>query len=173
MEQELWMPIKGYEGLYAVSNKGRIKSFNISNYRNRELIMSPILHKTGYEIIGLTKKGKQRLFRLHRLVALHFCKKEDGCNVVNHLNGVKTDNKSENLEWTTVSGNTKHSFKMGLQKPRVGEESTSAILSKKEILEIRSKYEAGGYTHLELSNIFCVSRTNISLIVNRKRWSHI
>lgn len=173
MEHEIWKPVKGYEGLYEVSSLGRIKSLIIPNYREKEIIMTPTLHGTGYNIIGLTKAGKQKIFRFHRIVAFHFCEKKKGCDVVNHLNGIKTDNKAINLEWTTVSGNTSHSFKMGLQKARMGEESNFSVLNKENILDIRSKYETKQYTQKELGRLFNISREAVSLIVNRKRWAHI
>lgn len=135
--------------------------------------MTPTLQVSGYHIIGLTKNGEQKIFRFHRIVAAHFCKKKKGCNIVNHKNGVKTDNRSENLEWTTVSGNTSHSFAMGLQKPRMGERSNWAVLSEAEVVEIREKHKTGTYTQKQLGIMFNVSRTAITMIVNRKRWSHI
>jgi NUMOD4 motif/HNH endonuclease len=167
MEQEIWKPIQGYEGLYEISNFGRAKSLI------KGIIMTITLHETGYCVIGLTKNNKQRVFRFHRIVASHFCDKKEGCDVVNHKNGIKTDNRALNLEWTTVSGNTSHSFAMGLQKPRTGEESNFAVLSEKDIIDIRDKYRTKKYTQKELGILFGVSRTAITLIVNRKRWAHI
>lgn len=164
MEQEIWRPIIGYIN-YEISNLGRIK--------NGEIIMKLTLHVSGYNIIGLTLNGKQRVFRFHRLVAEHFCEKKEGCDIVNHLNGIKTDNRAINLEWTTVSGNTSHSYAMGFQKPRVGIESYTAILSEQNVIDIRNKYQTKQYTQRELGVLYGVSRTAINLIINRKRWAHI
>lgn len=74
-------------------------------------IMKPQLKKTGYYNINLMKPSKKIVTeRVHRLVALYFCEKPDGCNVVNHIDSDKTNNHAGNLEWTTISGNTKHCF---------------------------------------------------------------
>lgn len=173
MEKEIWKRITGYENLYEVSNLGRVKSLVRTKCIKEDRLMKPTAHCTGYQIIGLTKNGKQKLFRLHRVVAYHFCKKEEGFDIVNHKNGIKTDNKSCNLEWTTVSGNTAHSFRTGLQEVRRGEESNLAILSESEVIKIREKYEEGNYTKKQIAVLFNVSRTCIHHIVNRINWKHI
>lgn len=104
-ENELWKEIEGYGGRYQVSNCGRI--WNVAT----QSMMKPQLKKTGYLCLNLMKPNKKLVSeRVHRLVALYFCEKPDGCNVVNHINSNKTNNHAENLEWTTVSGNTKHCF---------------------------------------------------------------
>ena len=74
--------------------------------------MKPQLKKTGYYNVNLMRPDKRiTTERVHRLVALYFCKKEKGCNVVNHLDSNKQNNHYSNLEWTTVSGNTKHCYR--------------------------------------------------------------
>lgn len=135
--------------------------------------MKPTKHCTGYHIIGLIKNKKQTIYRYHRIVAMAFCEMKDGCNIVNHKNGIKTDNRSDNLEWTTVSGNTLHSFKNGFQEVRRGEKSNLAILTKDQVLDIREKYKSGNYLQRELSDIYKVSRPCISNIVSAKNWKHI
>lgn len=102
---ESWKEIAGYGGRYQVSDCGRV--WNVATQQ----IMKPQLKKTGYYSINLMKPNKKVVSeRIHRLVALYFCEKPEGCNVVNHLDSVKTNNVASNLEWTTVSGNTKHAF---------------------------------------------------------------
>ena len=102
---EIWMDLKGYHNKYQVSNKGRIWSV----YKNR--ILKPKIDKDGYEEYCLTlPKGKRKTERGHRLVALMFCDKPEGYNVVNHKNMIKNDNRAINLEWSTVSLNTKHAY---------------------------------------------------------------
>ena len=104
-ENESWKEIKGYDGRYQISNCGRI--WNVATQQ----MMKPQLKKTGYLQINLMKPNKKMVSeRVHRLVALYFCDKPDGCNVVNHIDSNKTNNNANNLEWTTVSGNTKHCY---------------------------------------------------------------
>lgn len=100
---EVWKDIKGYEGLYQVSNLGRIWSVRKQKY------LSLRAKSTGYvEVILTAPNGKLKYERVHRLVALAFIDNPNNYPVVNHLNGIKDDNRAENLEWTTVQGNTKH-----------------------------------------------------------------
>lgn len=104
-KNEVWKDIKGYGGRYQVSNCGRI--WNVAT----QSLMKLQLKKTGYYSINLMKPNKKVVTeRVHRLVALYFCEKPEGCNVVNHKDMNKVNNHFSNLEWTTVSGNTRHAF---------------------------------------------------------------
>lgn len=103
--KEIWKDVKGYEGKYQVSNMGRIWSIHTQRY------LSGKINKYGYqELTLITLNGKAKSERTHRLVAIAFLEKPESCTVVNHINGCKTDNRAENLEWTTVQGNTKHAY---------------------------------------------------------------
>lgn len=121
---EVWMDLKGYSGKYQVSNQGRVWSA----YRNK--ILKPKIDKYGYEEYCLTlPHGKRKYEKGHRLVALMFCDKPIGYTVVNHKNMIKNDNRSSNLEWSTVALNTKHAYdnseeirKSTLQASRLGAE---------------------------------------------------
>ena len=99
-ENELWKEIEGYGGRYQVSNCGRI--WNVAT----QSMMKPQMKKTGYYSINLMKPNKKIVTeRVHRLVALYFCKKHEECNVVNHIDSDKTNNRASNLEWTTIRTN--------------------------------------------------------------------
>lgn len=120
--EEIWKDIKGYEGLYQVSNFGRIKSLErVTKYRNskrvlREKIKGDFIGKRGYKRVELTKDGISKKYNLHRIVASSFISNPYNKKEVNHINGIKTDNRVENLEWCTSQENTMHAIKMGLQK---------------------------------------------------------
>lgn len=104
-ENESWKEIEGYGGRYQISNCGRV--WNVATQSMMKLQMK----KTGYYSVNLMKPNKKIVTeRVHRLVALYFCDKPEGCNVVNHIDSNKINNNAENLEWTTVSGNTKHCY---------------------------------------------------------------
>lgn len=104
-ENESWKEIAGYDGRYQISDCGRV--WNAVTQQ----VMKPQLKKTGYFNINLMKPNKKIVTeRVHRLVALYFCPKPEGCNVVNHIDCNKGNNHASNLEWTTVSGNTKHCY---------------------------------------------------------------
>ena len=104
MEEEVWKSIKDYEGLYEVSNLGRVKSFN---YRGtgKEKILKNIECNNGYLTVGLTKDRKQKFFFIHRLVAEAFIPNLDNKPCIDHINTIKTDNRVENLRWVNHEEN--------------------------------------------------------------------
>lgn len=132
---ELWKEIDGYGGRYQVSNCGRI--WNVAT----QSMMKPQMKKTGYYSINLMKPNKKIVTeRIHRLVALYFCEKPDGCNVVNHLDSNKVNNHASNLEWTTISGNTKHCFENNPTfRKQVLDNSIKAASKVVLTLEVRDK----------------------------------
>lgn len=115
LENEIWKHVKGYEGLYEVSNKGRVKS-NIKFHGVLNRIMNPGL-SSGYFTLTLYKNKTRKTKRVHRLVAENFIDNQKNKREVNHIDGNKLNNNVNNLEWCTSSENTIHSFKIGLQKP--------------------------------------------------------
>ena len=119
--QEKWKSIEGYEGKYEISNLGRVKSLIDNNGRYRELILRPRISKNGYLYLNLWKESECVVRKIHRLVAEAFCEKCDNAQCVNHINGVKTDNRADNLEWCTYSYNTSHAFSSGFIKPTKGD----------------------------------------------------
>ncbi len=109
---EEWKTIENYPK-YIISNLGRIKSFWFKNER----ILKPTKHPMGYMYIVLygNKKEKGKRFPVHRLVLMNFKHIENYLNLqCNHINGIKDDNKLENLEWCTAKENVKHAIKIGL-----------------------------------------------------------
>ena len=132
---ESWKEIEGYAGRYQISNCGRV--WNVATQQ----MMKPQLKKTGYLQINLMKPNKKMVTeRVHRLVALHYCNKPEGCNVVNHLDCNKANNHFSNLEWTTVSGNTKHCFEHNEKfRKQVLENSIKAAQKTILTLEVKDK----------------------------------
>jgi len=107
--EEIWKPIPGYEGLYSISNLGRVKSY----YKGGRLLC---LHNhDGYICVRLYKKNRRRpTFQVHRLVLAAFIgTSELKCN---HKNAIKSDNRLENLEYVTQKENIIHAAKLGLMK---------------------------------------------------------
>lgn len=102
---EIWKDIEGYEGLYQVSNLGRVRSLLRINrcfdktYIRKGKVLKGMSDKDGYSYVLLSKEGVQRKFLIHRLVAKHFILNPQNFPQVNHKNEVVNDNRLENLEW--------------------------------------------------------------------------
>lgn len=100
---DVWKDIQGFEGLYRVSNTGKVFSIR------RGKVLKGKVDRYGYQAVVLWN-GKNNYRTVHRLVAEAFVPKNGACNVVNHLDCNKQNNCADNLEWTTVQGNTKHAY---------------------------------------------------------------
>lgn len=110
---ERWKDIDGYEGMYQVSDRGRVKSLN---YRctGREGFLSQAVAKIGYPVVVLCKDKIQKMYYVHRLVAKAFLDNPQRKPEVNHIDGNKENNFVENLEWATYAENQRHACKTGL-----------------------------------------------------------
>jgi hypothetical protein len=106
MSREHWKPVRGFEGLYMVSQLGGVYST-----RNRRHL-NPT--KTGYATVTLCKNGKSTSRTVHRLVAEAFLPNPGNLPIVNHKDGNKQNNRLENLEWCTQKANVAHAIKMGV-----------------------------------------------------------
>ena len=121
MDEEIWKDIVGYEGKYAVSNLGRVKSLNY-NHTGKEKLLRPCKHKDGYLQIGLSKEGERKMYTIHRLVLSTFSPVKNIENLeVNHLDEDKTNNCLSNLEWCTRSYNNNY----GTRNDRVAKTMTN------------------------------------------------
>lgn len=145
---EEWRDIKGYEGLYMVSSKGRIKSLPRNRicskaghlYMTKESILKGTTRHNGYQVVSLCKDGNENHFQVHRLVALTFLVKPDAQHdIVNHINENPSDNRVINLEWCT----TKENLNYGTCNQRQGESRRQNGIERK-VLAKRNKLELYG-----------------------------
>lgn len=148
-------------GNYLVSDDGRV----FSKITNKVLKTDKIW--SGYLRVKLSD-GKQYL--VHRLVMEAFTRKSN--SFVNHKNGIKTDNRFLNLEWCTKSQNTLHSFSIGLQVSKKGEEVYCSKLKDSTIIKIRQLYCLGA-TQVEIAELFGIKQGDVSNIVLKKSWRHV
>ena len=104
MEKEIWKDVKNYEGLYEVSNLGRVKSLNYNRTRKEKILKSGYV--CGYCKVVLWKYGKKKMYTVHRLVAEHFIPNPDNKPCIDHIDGNRSNNRVENLRWCTYKENS-------------------------------------------------------------------
>lgn len=174
MEEEIFKPIKDYEGFYEVSNLGKVKSLakTWSAGRKSDSILKPGHRKAGYDFVVLCVNKVKEYASIHRLVAEHFCDNPFNYKVVNHINGNKFDNRSVNLEWCTTSHNCQHAYDTGLKEGKRGIENHMAKLKQEDIPEIKLLSKMG-VPQTEIGKKFGVGQQQISRIVTNQRWKYI
>lgn len=175
---EIWVDIKGYENHYQISNEGRVRSLDRKvRYSNGKLanhdgrILENELTDNGYLRVTLSKNNSQRRFLVHRLVGKHFIANLENKPEINHINGITTDNKINNLEWCTKSENAIHAYKTGLMNQK-GELNNGSKMTWNTVREARSMY-AKGDAQKVIGERFNVSRSLIGLIVTNKIWKEV
>lgn len=188
--KEVWKPVLGFEGIYSVSNLGRLRC-EVANVKGPagHILGCPVHKKRGYRETNWTRAGTRKQVKVHRLVLEAFvgpC--PDGC-VTNHKNGDKADNRLENLEWVTPSENVQHSysvlgttqgFKCGDESPTRkhperyrGEGNGRSKLSDEQIAAILHAYEHERQTLQALARKYGVGKSTIYHVVCRETWSHV
>jgi len=156
---EIWKPIKDYEGYYEISTLGRVRSLH---KRNSGKIMSRSNHSIGYLVVGLCKKGKAEIYLIHRLMAFTFLGLSDDKLTVNHINGIKSDNRLENLELLTHSQNNYHGCRLGLFTTK---------LSFRKAENIRKRFKNGERNRKKLASAYGVSSVLIGYVLGGKIWN--
>jgi hypothetical protein len=166
---EVWKNIIGYEGYYQVSSFGNVKSLgNKFTRKERFLKLSP--QSKGYLTVVLQKNATRKMMLVHRLVAEHFISNTEYKPQVNHINGDKTDNVIENLEWVSHRENLDHAIKNNLTLK--GEENRNSKLKDIDVVKIHSLLQKG-VTTKELSESYNVSYSTIDGIRTNRYWKHL
>jgi len=170
MIEEIWKPVINYEGLYEISNYGKVKSFKNNKGNYREKILKLGKDKYGYMQIRLCKNGKHRYFKVHRLVLEAFvgpCPPGmEGC----HNDGSRDNNFVGNLRWDTRKNNERDKIKHGTYQR--GSKAGNAKLNDLKVRIIRRLLEDGYFTQREIAKIFNVSQVEIHYFARNKTWKN-
>lgn len=182
----MWVPIKGYEGFYELNEHGivrRVPGIVVANQHGgkkflKGRVLKPNLGVRGYYTVNLTKENKKKNVAIHRLVAEHFMdppndkEKTD----INHINGIKTDNRIKNLEWISRGENVRHAYKIGLHDQANKTRRLRMLCKSNKISyeiagEIRFMYESSGLSQKQIGEIYNVSQVLVGKIVRNEMWN--
>lgn len=182
MKEEIFVPVRGYEELYEISNHGRVKSLAKKWYDKSGKMLGnrgEIILKEGYRnrcdyrfVVLCNGVDKKKYKSVHRLVAIHFIENPNNYEVVNHLDSNPRNNYFENLEWTTSSGNSVHAFNAGRRKGMKGSGHPMSKYKEADVLRIRELC-ASGISERDVAEMYNDRRGNINRIVRKERWKHI
>lgn len=153
---ENWKPVEGYEGIYEVSDQGRVRNIK---YGGRLLSCVRVAH--GYLAVHLYKNGCKKMHLVHRLVAMAFIPNPKNKPQVNHIDGVKQHNHISNLEWVTSQENLTHAERMDLKpsyptKLKKDPQSAPNYTADLWCSNLKSIRESKGLTQEELAEVSCV-----------------
>lgn len=153
---EIWKDICGFEGIYQISSNGNLRS--LTRVVGRRQLKGKILKSKNdgkYVVDILCNKGKRETVRRHRLVAQAFILNPDNKPEINHVNGIKDDNRVENLEWVTHRENTDHAWKTGLTKspPPSPEKRIEQIFGERQVAVYCSIKVASVINHISSEDI--------------------
>lgn len=174
---EIWLPIPSFEGIYDVSNFGRVKAVKASKGYKAGHIFAPNCTPAEYFYVGLRRDGKRKKYYVHRLVLMAFKPIEgyEGLDV-NHINGLRWDNCPENLEWLSHKDNIRYSIDvLGTFKPfdtLKGNRRSNAKMTPEMVREIRAM-AATGIHYKAISELYPMTPGAIHHIISRRTWKHI
>lgn len=167
--KEMWKQITDYEGLYEISNYGRVKSVSRwrrsskggKGYTTKEKMLATRLNNDGYPTVTLCKDSKSKNKRIHRLICGAFLPNPLEKPQVNHKNGIKYDYRMCNLEWVTREENVQHAYDTGLM-------SDQHKLTEEDEIMLRKVFGWGYSTMQELADSYGVCRNVVSKAINNK-----
>ena len=186
MRKEIWVKIKEYPD-YEISDQGRVKSnARLITYPDghEHLINGKILKgrlaRHGYLRVALYNEDGRRDFSIHRLVAFAFCEMTLFSTEVNHINGIKNDNRADNLEWVTHRENVMHTINNfdcterfeKISKAKQGSKHPLSLLNEEKVKEIK-ELKKTGLIDKEIGKMYGVHRKTINDILTNRTWVHV
>lgn len=176
----IWRDIKGYESIYQVSDTGLVRSLDrtvwnkgvgvMQNLKGK--ILKPKVHTTGYyEVMLYNQYRKTKMHRVHRLVAENFLDNPQDKKIVNHKDGIKTNNNVSNLEWCTSIENAHHAINTGLKK--FGDYTNSSKLTEELVIKARKEFLTGKYTCYQIARKYKIGFNAMARAIRGDSWFYV
>lgn len=169
LEGEIWKPVVGFEGLYEVSNLGRVRNVRHSSRYPARHVLSPYFLR-GYPAVRLCGDGRRMARVVHSLVTEAFIGPRPKGNQVNHIDGIKINNAATNLEYVTPSGNKIHALRLGLAPS--GTRHWKARLTPDAVRSIRALH-AQGLKPTPIAQRLRVSVNSVKCVISYRSWRHV
>lgn len=166
---EIWKDVDGWEGLYQVSNTGLVKSLKRKYSKKGVSIRKLTPNPDGYPTITFSINDKCRMRLVHRLVAIAFIPNPESKPCVNHKNGIKSDNRVDNLEWCTHQQNMEHAKTSGLMRGVKGFKNKMSKLTEESLAFIVSSNK----NSYEIADELNVNPSTVQRVLNGSRYSEI
>lgn len=176
---ETWKYVHGYEGIYQVSNLGRVRSVDrlLSDGRNRKGVMlKPYVDKDGYKHVTLTANSTSKHYFVHRLVAEAFIENPNGLPQINHKDETRDNNNVNNLEWCDARYNLVYGNHLSkISKKISGENHYAHKLTESDVRMIRERYVPFDkeFGQSAMARRYGVCQSVIRNIITRKIWKHV
>lgn len=175
MEEEIWKTASGYEGIYEASSMGRVRSIDREEWSSQRFKkvrrrrygkeISQNKDSEGYLHFLVSKRGIIKCVRSHRFIAKTFIPNPNNYPQVNHINGIKTDNRVCNLEWCDHKMQMSHASENGLMCKK-----KYTQLTEQDVISIRDEYTTVKTSHRSLAQRYGVCKSTITDIILRKSW---
>lgn len=171
---EQWKPVINFEENYSVSSLGKVRRETLTRGFGSMAAIGRVMQQkkctNGYRTVSLyPRSGKQKQLLVHRLVALAFVPNPENKPQVNHKNGIKHDNRIENLEWMTCSDNLKHAYESGLARGKSGESNPMAKLNRDTAEAVRALHGLG-WNKSKIARALRIDTSRVLKIVRNEIW---
>jgi hypothetical protein len=165
--------IKGFEGLYAITDDGRVWSYPKRGGTKNGKWLKFFIDNGGYKNYVFSRKTKRTSHKCHRLIAKAFIPNPNNLPEINHKNCNKLDNRIPNLEWCSKLDNMRHAYKNKLIPIIFGKRHGMSKMDNDKIIEIRKRYDTGLFSQRKLASMFGLAQSSIGSILRKETWIRV